>query len=442
MLTGRTAELDDLKEYYEREGNSLLILYGQKYIGKTAVLREFTRGKPCHYHMARACSESEHLFALGKLAEETAQDSEDKAVVIVEEFQRMVRMGDAVTEALFALRGVESPKGALVIFTSSCIHWVENSMVARTGNAVRGISDVLKIKELEFEYLRQYFPAYSFRQCMEVYAMLGGVAGWWQYFDGRLSIKDNVCRNLLEKSGRLHDAPEYLMAEELREPAVYNTILAALAAGKEKLNDLYRHTGFSRAKLSVYLGNLIGMNLVEKVYSMEPGGEGGKAPAKDGAKKGIYRISSSYIKFYYTYLYGGENRLFKMSPERYYNTYILPDRDRYVQDAFRKICMQHIERCGREGRLPLLPERMGSWFGKKGTIDIVVQDTWGCTLLALCQAGRMGMSYEEYRSLLETAENVGFRTDYIWLYAELFDERIVWEAEKKESLTLIDIRNL
>ena len=134
--------------------------------------------------------------------------------------------------------------------------------------------------------------------------------------------------------------------------------------------------------------------------------------------------------------------MFGMSPERYYNTYILPDRDRYVRDAFRKICMQHIEMCSMEGRLPLRPERMGSWFGKKGNIDIVVRDAEGRMLLALCRADRMGMGYEEYRRLLETAEGAGFRTDHIWLYAELFDERIVWEAEKKENLTLIDIRKL
>ena len=88
------------------------------------------------------------------------------------------------------------------------------------------------------------------------------------------------------------------------------------------------------------------------------------------------------------------------------------------------------------------PERMGSWFGKKGNIDIVVQDTQGHTLLALCMASRMGMAYADYRKLLETAQAAGFHADDIWLYAELFDERIVWEAEGKENLTLVDIRKL
>lgn len=448
MLTGRTAELEYLKGYYEKGGSCLLILYGQKYIGKTAILREFTRGKPCHYHMARACSEKEQLEQLQSLEEWEEDASGDKQIVIVEEFQRIIRSGKAAAEALFGLYGgCGWAKERLVIFVSSSISWVENSLVSKIGKEGRKISDVFKIKELEFRYLHEFFPSYSVRQCMEVYAMLGGAVGWWRCFFSGSSVKENVCRTMLEESGSLRQAAENLASEELREPAVYNTILAALASGKEKLNELYLHTGFSRAKLSVYLGNLIEMNLVEKVFSVEKtvpsesSGREGKGD-RNGARKGIYRISSSLVKFYYTYLYGGADKLFRMSPERYYNTYILPDRDRYMQDAFRKICMQHTEAQMKSGRLPVKAERIGSWFGKTGNIDIVVQDGEGKTLLGLCRVSRMGMDYEAYRKLLETAGKAGFRTDYIWLYAELFDERIVRAAEESGNLTLISIREL
>ncbi len=441
MLIGRTAELEYLKGYYEKAGSYLLILYGQKCIGKTAILREFTRGKPCHYHMARACSEKEHLEQLQELAKRETDSSGEKQIVIVEEFQRMVRSGKAVTEALFGLYCKD--RESLLIFVSSSISWVENHMVSKIGDEGRKISGVLKIKELEFRYLREFFPSYSVRQCMEVYAMLGGIAGWWRCFLNGSSVKENVCRAMLEESGSLYRAAESLMLEELREPAVYNTILAALASGKEKLNELYLYTGFSRAKLSVYLGNLIEMNLVEKVFSFESSERDGKGSSgRNGAKKGIYRISSSFVRFYYTYLYASADKRFRMSPERYYNTYILPDRDRYMQDAFRKICMQHVEAHMERGELPVKAERIGSWFGKTGSIDIVLQDEEGKTLLGLCRASRMGMDYEAYRGLLETAGKAGFRTDYIWLYAELFDERIVRAAEESRNLTLIDIREL
>ncbi|MFR6392129.1 MAG: hypothetical protein ACLUN0_03870 [Roseburia sp.] len=66
-----------------------------------------------------------------------------------------------------------------------------------------------------------------------------------------------------------HEAENYISIE-LRELSVYNTILAALASGNNKLNDLFLKTGFSRAKISVYMKNLMAFDVVEKVVSLIP----------------------------------------------------------------------------------------------------------------------------------------------------------------------------
>lgn len=68
-----------------------------------------------------------------------------------------------------------------------------------------------------------------------------------------------------------HEAENYISIE-LRELSVYNTILAALASGNNKLNDLFLKTGFSRAKISVYMKNLMAFDVVEKVVSFDTGG--------------------------------------------------------------------------------------------------------------------------------------------------------------------------
>ena len=67
-MVGRTAELKYLNDCYLQNGILRLVVYGQKYIGKTALVREFVKDKPCHYYMARACSEKEHILALERLA--------------------------------------------------------------------------------------------------------------------------------------------------------------------------------------------------------------------------------------------------------------------------------------------------------------------------------------------------------------------------------------
>lgn len=81
----------------------------------------------------------------------------------------------------------------------------------------------------------------------------------------------------------MHHAAEELIGASLRELSVYETILAHIAAGRDKLNDLYLATGFSRAKISVYMKNLSAFDIVGKVVSFETGGW-------ENTKKGIYRI--------------------------------------------------------------------------------------------------------------------------------------------------------
>ncbi len=64
MFLGRTSELNYLNAFYDSEGSQLLVVYGQKNIGKTSLLKEFVKGKPYHYYCARSASEREQTYEL------------------------------------------------------------------------------------------------------------------------------------------------------------------------------------------------------------------------------------------------------------------------------------------------------------------------------------------------------------------------------------------
>ena len=95
--------------------------------------------------------------------------------------------------------------------------------------------------------------------------------------------------------GYLFAEAERYIGSELRELSVYDTILASIASGHEKLNDLFLDTGYSRAKISVYMKNLAAFDVIEKVVSFETGGW-------DHAKKGVYHIQSFCEFLVYFYL--------------------------------------------------------------------------------------------------------------------------------------------
>ncbi len=452
MLLGRTAELKYLNNYYEREGSQIIVVYGAKRIGKTALIQTFGEGKPVHFYRARSCCEREQLYQwsaelrqedIGVLKYPSFENiftaitdgQQAKTILVIEEFQNLVKWSpDFMQELIGFIHNQWNQTQIMVILCSSAVGWVENSMVKKIGEAAYELSGLLKLKELRFEDLEAYFSRFSKQQCMEVYSLFGGFPGLWKYFDDNLSVPENIICNILKKSGGLHNTALEYVEEELRETAVYNTILAAVAEGKQKLNELYLHTQFSRAKISVYLKNLMELEIIEKVFSVDTDG-------KANTQKGIYRIRNHFVHFYYQFLYANMSGLETKAPEIFYQEVIAPGLRSYVSGYFKDICAQHLEQLNEHGKLPFVYEKSGEWVGKNGNIDIVAMDEKGRTLVALCNYEKPMMTYEDYEVFLNCMKKAKLSADYIYLYSiDRFDEKLSLEAKVKKNMTLVSFR--
>ncbi len=450
MILGRASELKYLKAYYERAGSQILVVYGQKNVGKTLLLRQFGQDKSCAYYQSCSGSEREQRYqwantlrregvslgeypAYSEIFHALLEGRKDKTVIIIDEFHNIVKSDGGFMRELVDFSRRAANTEVMFLLSSSSIGWVENSMVARIGEAAYAISGFLKVRELEFDMMMEYFPGFSIEQGIETYAVLGGIPGFWKNFDDRLGTRENICRAILNRDALLHWEGQRIVEEELRETGVYNTILASIVAGKHKLNDLYQHTGFSRAKISVYLKNLMELEIVEKVFSYDTEG-------KANAQKGIYRISNHFVHFYFTYLYPNLSSLEKMTPGEFYNKFIEAGLKNYVADYFRIVCKQYIEKWNRWDQLPIKAERIGEWVGKLGTIDIIAQSREGETIAGICCWDKPLMRYADYEWLLFCAEKAKLRVDYIYLFSlHSFDEKLNLEAKVKGNLKLISM---
>lgn len=454
MLIGRSAELKQLNHYYDRDGSQIVVVYGQKNIGKTALVKEFSQGKPMSYYMARSCSEREQVYQWGlelghsdiktlkypsyeEIFAAITEGETGKKIIVIDEFQNMLKAGSTFMKELVAFVHKQWNKSqVLVILCSSSVGWVENSMIRKIGEAAYELSGLLKIKELKFKDCMDFFPGFSKEQCIETYAILGGLPGLWKHFSDKLSVKENILRSILSKEGALFYEAERLLTEELRETAVYNTILASIAGGNYKLNDLYLHTGFSRAKISVYLKNLMELELVEKVFSYDTEGHA-------NVQKGIYRICNRFLHFYYKFVYPHMSSLQIEGENAFYLSFINGNLKSHVAEYFKNVCMEHMEELNEKGLLPFVYDRAGEWVGKVGNIDIIVQDEEANTLLALCNYDKPMMAYEEYERLLYCASKARLDAEYVFLYSVgRFDEKLTLEAKVKKNLTLVSMREL
>lgn len=443
----RNTELQYLEHYFQAEGSQLIVLYGQEMVGKTTLIRDFLENKPNSYLYARPCSERELQFEWGQevkteddypeydqIFETMVRNQNSKHVVVIDEFQNAVHAGESFMKALTAFMHNEwNRQPVFIILVSSAIGWVENSMVSKIGTAAYEISGFLKIREFGFRELEAYFDFSSKIESIQTYSVLGGTPGFWEYFDSKKTFKENVCEKMIRKNSFLRMEANRLVESELRETNVYHAILAAIASGKYKLNDLHIHTGFSRAKISVYLKNLMELEIVEKVFSFETAG-------KENTMKGIYRITSPLVQFYFRFLYPNFSDLERLSPEDFYDRHIAQDLDHYVEDHFRKACESILNEMNQENLLPIHVEEYGEWVGKVGNIHYLGQSENGKYIIAYCNWEKPVFDYSDYEWLLFCCEKAKVTPDYVYIFNKgKFDSKLLDASNVKENIHLINM---
>ncbi|MBR5597264.1 MAG: AAA family ATPase [Lachnospiraceae bacterium] len=454
MVTGREKELQYLNEYYKKTGTQILVVYGQKGIGKTTLLEQFMDGKDYWYYEAISCSTrqqrvfmAEHLKDMGvssleypefeELFSAIEESKDSKKILVIDEFQNMCKTDTDFFEALYRyINRADKKNDMFVILCSSSIGWVENSMVSKLGSLSRMLSGFYKIKELKYQDFKVHFPLFSKEDSIGAFSILGGVPGLWQFFNDEFTLRENIESFILQSNEKLFDYGQQYVAEELRETAVYNTLLVALASGKRKLNDLHLHTGFSRAKISVYLKNLMQLEIVEKVFSVDTEG-------RDNTQKGIYQIRHPYVHFYYRYLFPNQTKIMFMETAVFFDRFIAPTFKMFVTECFRQVCREFLEIENAQGRLPDKFVNLGQWVGKKGNIDILFQNEEDEIMTGICNWENDLMLYEEYALLKECQESAKIKAEYIILFSKgSFDNRLREEAKKNPHLALVSLEQM
>lgn len=431
MLTGREQETAFLENHYKKAGSQILVVYGQRGVGKTALLTAFTEKKESLCYTAENCSVREQQYLWGQELRSRRRElpvypswrellecltaikngaAVTKRVLLIENFQYLCKGDVSFLQDLIRFLK-ESREELLVILTTYASGWVENSMISKVGNLAFSISGFLKVKELPFSAMRRIFSEYTVQESIALYAALGGLPGLWRLLDPEASAEENLIRIFLQKNSFLPELMIRWQSEELRETAVYDTILATLAEeGRGKLNDMYAHTGFSRAKISVYLKNLMELELVEKVLP------------------GTYEISNAFVRFYFRYLFPHRTFLQAEDGKAFYEKYVRDDYNAFQLAAYRRICQEMLQ--GRFRTISLLNSRQGKIYflcseesGRKIVVDY---------------SGTVCYTSEDYDVLQKAMKREHVTADGILVFGEAGYEKTLTEGTVQIQFYSVD----
>lgn len=384
----REDELRKLNKRYAGGQFECIVIYGRRRVGKTALINEFCKDKPTIFFSALNTTGKENLEALSRsimsferpdsesvpefssydaaLNELTSLSKEKRIVFVIDEYPYLAKAKPAISAMLQHIidhRWAESRM--FLILCGSSMSFMENQVLGKESPLYGRRTGQFKIEPLDYKETAVFHPDLSAEDHSLVYGITGGVPHYINKLDIRGSVDEALLDNFFDRSSYLYEEPGNLLKQELREPAIYNAIIKAIAEGASRMNEIKMKVGEENSLISKYLKTLIDLGIVRKETPVteKPG------------KKTIYLLADNFFRFWYRFVPVNmsaidSGRIVKIYPHAVKQ--YLPD---YMGLIFEKMCQDYLL-CYSDN-LPIELNEIGQWWGadpgkrKQVQIDIV-----------------------------------------------------------------------
>ncbi|MHB1012749.1 MAG: ATP-binding protein [Desulfobacteria bacterium] len=452
----RQEELGFLEREYGQPSFQFIPLYGRRRIGKTRLVREFIEGKPAIYFLADTVSEPEQLKNLGRSVGEFFKDMvlveggfrdweqffrylREKCegtclVLAIDEFPYLVNANRAIS-SIFQ-KGIDThlkDTKLFLILLGSSIGMMEREVLLSKAPLYGRRTSSLKVEELKFNALREFFPEADLKKRAAIYSTFGTVPAYLEQVKPNESVLSNIAERILSRNTFLHNEVEFLLREELREPRDYYVILRAIAQGKRKLSEIMNDTGFDKAHLSRYLDILRSLGFVEKEVPVTE-----KSP--DKSRLGLYRLHDRFFAFWFKYILPNRGRL-ELGNEGYVLKQIEVTFDQHVGDAYESISREIFLDMARQENLPVTS--LGRWWAKNEEIDLVALDEESRTIwFGECKWSGKKVGTDIYQDLRRKSERVewhaGKKNERFILFSRSGFTPSMLDVAKREKVVLVE----
>lgn len=367
-----------------------MVLYGQRRIGKTTLLGEFIKNKKAIFFTAKEANDAMNLqeftevvvdyfelaegiqFATWQGAFEfIASQEEEKIVIIFDEYPYAAMANKSLNSMLqIAIDHTLKKTKIKLILSGSHVAFMEKKVMGSKSSLYGRRTRALQLKSFDYFETGLMLKEYNHIDKLKFYSVLGGVPYCLSLIDKQLSFEENVINMFFKVDGNLYDEPNFLMKEEFREPATYNSIIMAIAKGANRPYAIKEMVGIEASSCLFYLKQLVEIGFLRKMLPF------GENPLK--SKKGIYEIADNTFRFWYGYVYPNTSAIELGFGETVARKKVLPFIDEFIgRSVFEFVAQQYLVRAVQSGLIPLLPTQIGKWWGndpkekKESDIDVV-----------------------------------------------------------------------
>jgi AAA+ ATPase superfamily predicted ATPase len=372
LFVNREADLGRLEDWWIDPTRDALCVYGRRRVGKSWLFRRFADGKDAVVLVAdeRAFAPQFALFA-GQFEEALGvrpviEDAsglvrllyrlgrERPLLAVIDEFPFLLPRGSARGPMLSAIAAAMEEERDMsqtkLLLCGSIIGQME-SLLAQS-SPLHGRLQPVDVRPMDFREAAPMLEAGE-RATDRIarYAVTGGMARYLAELGQGGTLRALVCRRVLDRRAPLYDDPRLVLERELREPAIYFSLLEELARGEAGIDHLAAQLGTSSGNLASYLHTLRQMRLVSQHQPVA-------APANNRKRK--YRLDDGFVRFWFRFVFPHQNDLEGgLAPEALWDGLIKAALPEHTAQTFEEICRIYTRR-----RFGADAPTVGGWWGE------------------------------------------------------------------------------
>jgi len=377
-FVGRQEELNFLQERFKSNQFELIIIYGRRRIGKTTLIKKFLEGKSGFYFLCdRAGTERNASRLKQKIArflnEPTIESNDlydifdnlmhkfkDPAVIVLDEFSYLVEKDNAIPSILQHIIDEELINSKfMLILCGSSMSMMEKGVMSSKSPLYGRKTGHIKLQELNFVEIKEFYPKNSITKNIEYYSILGGVPHYLEKFSDSKSTIQNINNEIFSKTGRLYEELEFLLKEEFREPDIYKTILTAIGEGNTRVVEIANKASIPAHDLPKYLGPLLALGIIKKEFSI----------TDIKKKKPRYYIMDNFVNFWFNFCEPFKSELELMDLDIPME-YLKKNLNSYIGKRFEEMVREQLLK----KVIPFRAQKIGKFWLGDTEIDAVAMD--------------------------------------------------------------------
>ena len=410
----RESELAQLDGQFAGKSGSLVVLYGRRRLGKTALLRRFAEDKPHCYFMADRAGEPDlrrslaraMALALNEPVLEAAEyaswydlfaafdrfrPSDQRFVLIFDEYQYLCQVQPAFSSFLQKWWDEHwSQANLVVVLCGSVTSMMYRETLASSAPLYGRASAQLLLRPIGFSHISQFLPGKTGTQLVEFYALTGGVPRYLHLASPYPNFREALSALVLHPDGILHNEARQLLQEEIQTPNQCWSILSAIGSGANRISEIAARTGQPANKLTRYLDLLKDLHLVRRETPVLE-----RNPAK--SKKGIYVVSDPFFRMWFGAIYPYISFFeFGETEPAYFR--IEPIISKLMAECYEEVCRQWIS----ERALDFNAASVGRQWSSAYEIDVAAVNTkFELTVVGECKWSENKIGISIFRELEE-----------------------------------------